>query len=201
MGTNHPPRPVAIASVLLVCAAVLGALDVVATWLAIGHFDDAAPSTLAVLVERAVDDADVWVDQMRGALNVNLVVAVGVIVAFGALAAAVRRRSQAARIAVWVAAVAAVYLLGVGLANNPEVPPTDGTDSVVEAAWDALVPGWYSVARSLLTTGELLTVLIPSLLLLRTAASEYYRPQIAEPGLGAILAARYAREEENPPAG
>ncbi|SNT63285.1 hypothetical protein SAMN05421812_11545 [Asanoa hainanensis] len=199
-----PPRPVAIASVLLAGAAVLGVLDVIVTRLAIGHFDDAAPGALRVLVEQAVDDADVWVDQMRGALNVNVVVAAFVIVVFGVLAVAIRRRSRAARVAVWVAALAAVCLLGVGIANNPEFAPTDGTDPVVQAAWDRLLPGWYSAVRSFLTAGELLTVLIPSLLLLRTAASEYYRPQLIEPGLGAILAARearQAREEQPPPAG
>ncbi|GIF62103.1 hypothetical protein Ais01nite_01380 [Asanoa ishikariensis] len=196
MATNPggpPPRPVAIASVFLAGAAVLGVLDVIATRLAIGNFDDAAPGALRVLLERAVDDADVWVEQMRGALNVNVVVAVGVIVVFGALAAAIRRRSPAARVAVWVAAAAAVCLLGVGIANNPEFSPTNGTDPVVEEAWSRLLPGWYSVVRSLLTAGELLTVLIPSLLLLRTSAGEFYRPQVAEPGLGAVLAAREAR--------
>ncbi len=195
-----PPRPVAVASALLAGAAVFGVLDVIATRLAAGSFDDAAPGALRILLERGVDDAAVWVDQMRGALNFHVAVAVGVIVIFGVLAAAIRRRSPAARVAVWVAAVGAACLLGVGIANNPEFSPTNGTDPVIEEAWSRLLPGWYSVVRSLLTTAELFTLLVPSLLLLRTAAREFYRPQVVEPGLGAILAARRAREEQQPSA-
>jgi hypothetical protein len=193
-----PPRPVVVASTLLAGAAVVGVLDVIATRLAAGSFDDAAPGALTVLVERGVDDAALWVDQMRGALNFNVAVAVGVIVVFALLAAAIRRRSPAARVAVWFAAVGAACLLGIGIANNPEFSPTDGTDPVIEEAWSRLLPGWYSVVRSLLTTAELLTLLVPSLLLLRTAAREFYRPQVSEPGLGAIMAARQAREERTP---
>jgi hypothetical protein len=187
----RPPRSVTVASLLLAGTAVVGAVDAMVTWVAAGRVNDAAPGFLQVMAALSVDDAADWVSQVQGALNYSLAVAAGAIVVFAVLALVVRRRTQAARMAVWIAAVVAVYLFGVGLANSPEnFSPPDGSQAVIEQAWSVLLPGWYPTARSLLITGELVTVVVASLLLLRTSAGEYYRRQVAEPGLGAFLIRR-----------
>jgi len=191
----RPPRPVTLASLLLAGTAIFCALDVIVTWVAAGQVNDGAPTFLRTMAEAAVEDAPDWVERVQGALNYSVAVAAGAIVVFAVLAVVVRRRSTAARVAVWVAAVLAVCLFGVGLANSPEnFSPPDGSRAVVEQAWSVLLPGWYANARSVLITGELLTVVVASLLLVRTSAGEFYRPQVAEPGLGAFLVERQARQ-------
>ncbi|MEV4622350.1 hypothetical protein AB0J74_27000 [Asanoa sp. NPDC049573] len=190
----RPPRSVTAASLLLTGTAVVAALDVAATWAAAGRVDDAAPTFLQAMTALAVEDAPDWIDRAKGALNYSVAVAAGAIVVFAVLAVLVRRRSNAARAAVWVGAVLAAFVFGVGLANSPEnFSPPDGSSPVIAQAWSVLLPGWYANTRSLLITGELLTVAVASLLLLRTSAKEFYRRQEAEPGLGAFLIARQDR--------
>jgi hypothetical protein len=187
----RPPRAVTVASLLLAGTAVVGAVDAMVTWVAAGRVNDAAPGFLQAMAALDVKDAADWVAQVQGSLNYSLAVAAGAIVVFAVLAFVVRRRTQGARMAVWLAAVVAVYMFGIGLANSPEnFSPPEGSQAVVEQAWSVLLPGWYPTARSLLMTGELVTVVVASLLLLRTAAGEYYRSQVAEPGLGAFLVKR-----------
>jgi hypothetical protein len=193
----RPPRPVVIASLLLGGTALVSALDVVATRMAAGHLGDAAPGFLRTMAEAAVDEAPEWVDHVRGSLNYSTAVAAGALVVFAVLAVLLRRRSQAARVAVWVAALLAVCFFGVGLADSPEnFSPPDGSREIVEQAWPALLPGWYPTVRSLLFTGEVLTVLVASFLLLRTPAADFYRPQVVEPGLGAYLVRKQAQQEQ-----
>jgi hypothetical protein len=195
---DRPPRPVALASVVLGAAAVLGLLDVIATLFAVDHLDEATPAFLSVMAEADVDDAAASVEQIRAALGYNVAVAAGAVVILGVLAVAVRRRSRVARAAAWVAAAIAVYAFGCGLAGNPEIfTASNDARDVVEQAWSRLLPGWYSIVRSLLTTGELLGVLVASLLLLRTTAGDFYRRQVVEPGIGAYLIER--RAGQHPP--
>ncbi|REG00491.1 hypothetical protein DFJ67_6545 [Asanoa ferruginea] len=186
-----------LASLLLAGTAVFGAIDVIATWVAAGQVNDAAPGFLQAMSALAVDDAPDWVDRVQGALNYSVAVAAGAIVVFAVLALVVRRRTQAARVAVWGAALLAVFLFGVGLANSPEnFSPPDGSREVIEQAWSVLLPGWYANTRSLLITGELLTVVVASLALMRTSAGEFYRRQVAEPGLGAFLVERQGQQTD-----
>lgn len=192
---DRPPRLVTLASLLLGGAAGLGVLDIVATRLAVGHLDDAAPAFLRVAAEAGIDDAAASVERVRLALGSNVTVAAGTVVVFAVLSVAVRRRSRVARTAAWIAAAIAAYAFGAVLVGNPEnFAASGGAGDAIGQAWSRLLPGWYSIVRSLLTTGELLAVLVPSLLLLRTAASDFYRRQVAEPGLGAYLIERQARQ-------
>jgi hypothetical protein len=196
---DHAPRSVIVASYVLGGLAVLAAVDVVATMLAIGHLDTAGRALVRAMADAHLDGASETMAELRAALRYNVAVAAVTVAIFGLLAFVIRRRSRAARAAVWIAGVVAAYAFGCGIAANPEFFSAPGSGrNPVEVATSNLLPPWYSVTRSVLTTGELLAIVVCAVSLMRSTASEFYRRQYAAPGLGALLIER--RRRPQPPA-
>ncbi len=189
------PRPVSIASYLLIGLAAAALIDVVVSAAGLLGIADEGPRFLASPLAQKVADPALVVATTTQGLRWNATIAAALLVVFGALGLLIRRPFATARNLVWITGSVALFLLSCGVTVNPDyAAPADGAGSrwwsIVELG---LIPTWHSGVRSALTAAELALLILGCLQLLRPDARDHYRKQTAVVSLGTVLAQRQER--------
>ncbi|MEV4416790.1 hypothetical protein [Catellatospora sp. NPDC049609] len=191
---GRPPRTVSIASYLLVALAAVALTDVAVSVVALDRLAAEAPPFLASPLAGQVADPRLVVEVTEQGLRWNAVVAAIVAVVFGILGLLIRRPLATARNLVWAGGAVLLFVLSCGVTVNPDhAAPADGL-----ARWWAitelgLMPSWHAGVRGVLTTAELVLLILGCLQLLRPTARDHYRKQTAEVSLGRVYAQRQER--------
>lgn len=175
------PRPVKAASLLLVCACVLGlVLTVYAAWAI-----RSVPAGTGALLE-SLDRGDrqvlkqSWVTQgQRMPLldQLPLLVWLGLAyLVFLPLAYSIRRRYRPARTVMFLFAAALTALAMIATVSDDDLPPT-GVDQLsgdAHAAWLALLPPGYHGVHDAVLTGMIACLLLACLLLDQPSARRFF---------------------------
>jgi hypothetical protein len=173
--TLHPPRPVRMASVLLLGAGGVGAVAAADAGLSLARLHSAQATLFAVA--GSGDDVVDTVATIESELRFQLIVAIGAMLVLTVLALAVRRPSQPARLAAWVSAFVVAIGWSCAVASSTELHTQRGASEPmdIQNAFRALLPPWYSTLTSLVAAAFLALLAAAAVALLRTASSEYYR--------------------------
>ncbi|GAA1639957.1 hypothetical protein [Catellatospora bangladeshensis] len=189
------PRPVSIASYLLVALAAVALIDVAISASALLRVAEEGPRFLASPLAQPVADPELVVETTRQGLGWNAALAGAILVVFGVLGLLIRRPYAAARNLVWISGSVALFVLSCGVTVNPDyAAPADGAGSRWWSITElGLIPAWHSGVRSALTAVELALLILGCLQLLRPGARDHYRRQTSEISLGAVFAQREER--------
>ncbi|GAB4051562.1 hypothetical protein [Catellatospora paridis] len=190
------PRPVSLASYLLIALAAVALTDVVVSAVGLIRLDDAGPRFLASGLAQQVADPQLVVETVEQDLRWHAVIAAAMLVAFGVLGLLIRRPYAIARNLVWIVGSVALFVLSCAVTVNSDyTAPTDGMQRWWALTELGLLPAWHPGVRSVLTTAELALLILGCLQLLRQDAMDHYRMQTVELSLSTVLARRQERIE------
>jgi hypothetical protein len=177
------PRPVGLASVVLLACAIATLLVGLTSMVALVHLAGARDAYLAAT---GPDGGEV-LSALRSTLVLNTGIGVVAAVLLAGLGFAVRRPWQPARVAAWCVTTAVVTTTSCVLATSPELMATPNAQDPIDLqrATANLLPAWYPDVYSLLSAGLFAGLIAVALLLMRTSAADFYRQpsQTGAPGL------------------
>jgi len=183
------PSAVRAGSLLLLVGAAVAALAAAAGVLALRQVSAGTPAYLQALADTGTGGGSMLAD-LRNGLRYNFVIDIGAAAGLGALGWAVRRPWRTAQILTWCAAFVLSIGLMCGVGSGLELLVWQGDIDPVEVvrAREALLPRWYPVAHNLASAGQVVTMIIASLTLLRTTAQDFFRlhHQDGAPGLWSL---------------
>jgi hypothetical protein len=172
---NPRPRQVLVASALAFGTAAVAALAILLWSLTLSHLFVARDALIGQ--PGAGEEAVQAVDTIRLDLRFQLIVAGITLVVMVALGVALLRPLAWVRAAVWVSGLLLFLGWSCGLAQNVEVQTQRGSPAFPElqAAFRALLPGWYTGATGLLVGLIFVMFVALTIAVLRTEAAEYYQ--------------------------
>jgi hypothetical protein len=169
------PRPVTLASWLLLGLATFAALDTAITASALRHFDGARDAFLGAA--GSGDQILQSLAELHGDLVYDTALAATSGLTLGVLGVAVRWPSRVARlIACCLAGIIAVALI-IGYGASPENVVLVGSTApapIRHAAADLLL-SWYPAWQSIAAGVEILAMITAAVLLMTSTAGDYYR--------------------------